>query len=330
MADATVLKEMNLGKIRAVLCSGCSLSKTALADITGLSFPTVGKIVDEMVKTRELQAMGMQSSSGGRCSRLYQSNPDFRTAIALILEGQTIDWFLLDSLGMTKNQGHLDVEAGLLETMALLLQTVRRSEPSLCCFVLGIAANIDGAIVQQSYEYPELKGINILKELECASGLKGAVGNDMEFSAEGSWQRLRLNDKTSLISFYLGKCGFGSSFVFNGKALKGSHNLAGEIELLPWIHQEKLTQDISANTLPESVLQCILTYALVADPDIIQLYSHPLFLQSQQEIADRLKQCYNSDKIPAVRVSDRFRMDYEIGLSRRALTMMAELKDESC
>lgn len=64
MADATVLKEMNLGKIRAVLCSGCSLSKTALADITGLSFPTVGKIVDEMVKTRELQAMGMQSSSG--------------------------------------------------------------------------------------------------------------------------------------------------------------------------------------------------------------------------------------------------------------------------
>ena len=78
------------------------------------------------------------------------------------------------------------------------------------------------------------------------------------------------------------------------------------------------------------MLQCILTYALVADPDIIQLYSHPLFLQSQQEIADRLKQCYNSDKIPAVRVSDRFRMDYEIGLSRRALTMMAELKDESC
>ena len=63
MADAAVLKEMNLGKIRAVLCSGCSLSKTALAEITGLSFPTVGKIVDEMVKTRELQAMGMQSSS---------------------------------------------------------------------------------------------------------------------------------------------------------------------------------------------------------------------------------------------------------------------------
>ena len=64
--------------------------------------------------------MGMQSSSGGRCSRLYQYNPDFRNAIALILEGQTIDWFLLDSLGMTKNQGHIDVEAGLLETLSLI------------------------------------------------------------------------------------------------------------------------------------------------------------------------------------------------------------------
>ena len=105
MADATVLKEMNLGKIRAVLCSGCSLSKTALADITGLSFPTVGKIVDEMVKTRELQAMGMQSSSGGRCSRLYQYNPDFRNAIALILEGQTIDWFFTGQPGDDEEPG---------------------------------------------------------------------------------------------------------------------------------------------------------------------------------------------------------------------------------
>lgn len=174
MADATVLKEMNLGKIRAVLCSGCSLSKTALADITGLSFPTVGKIVDEMVKTRELQAMACRARPADGAAGYINTIRISRQRDRADLEGQTIDWFLLDSLGMTKNQGHIDVEAGLLETMALLLQTVRRSEPSLCCFVLGIAANIDGAIVQQSYEYPELKGINILKELECASGLKGA------------------------------------------------------------------------------------------------------------------------------------------------------------
>lgn len=327
MADAGTLKALNLKKIREVLRTGCPISKTALTDKTGLSFPTVSKLVDELVMTHELRIVGSQVSSGGRSGRIYQYNQDFCSAVVMILDGQTIDWFILDSLGMTKNQGVLQLEGDLLETLILLLQTSHHRDPSLCCFVVGIAASTNGETVQESFVYPQLKGVNLLKELEQASGLKGAVGNDMGYAAEGSWQRLRMNDKTSLVSFYLGQCGFGSSFVYRGQALRGAHHLAGEIELLPWIHDAKLNADLQPDTIPEAVLQCMAAYAVIADPDFIQLYSHPFFIKHFDEIEAVIKQSCAEALAPKLLLSDSFRVDYELGLSRHAQTLMAQLTD---
>ena len=324
MSDAATLKQLNLQKIRNAFLEGEPFSKTELAEKTGLSFPTVGKIIDEMVNSHQLQIVGMRNSSGGRCSRIYQYNPDFHNAIALILEGPRLDWFVLDSLGMTKNQGRIEIESDsdLFDTLAGLLLQARRQEPSLCGFCLGIAANTNGETVQQSFEYPQLKGINLLKELECVSGLKGSLGNDMWISAEGCWQRCRMNDQTTLISFYLGSCGFGSSFVIGGKTLKGAHQVAGEIELLPWIRKEGLNMNTWPEALPEAILHCILTYAIITDPDFIQLYTHPFFIRYFDEIQTQLNACFSGVQPPVLLLSDDFRADYEIGLSRRAMQLM--------
>ena len=322
MADAGMLKQINLQKIRDAFLMGGPFSKTELAEKTGLSFPTVGKIVDEMVAARQLQIAGTGSSSGGRCSRIYQYNADYRNAIAMILEGQNLDWFILDSLGMTKSQGRIEIDSDLFDTLVGLLLQARRQEPSLCCFCLGIAANTNGETVQQSFEYPQLKGMNLLKELECASGLNGTLGNDMWISSEGYWQRCRMNDHTTLISFYLGSCGFGSSFVVGGKTVKGAHQVAGEIELLPWVREAGLNANQWPDTLPESILRCILTYAIITDPDFIQLYTHPFFVDHFDEIQTQLNACFAPVQPPVLLLSDDFRADYEIGLSRRAMQLM--------
>lgn len=127
MADAGMLKQINLQKIRDAFLMGGPFSKTELAEKTGLSFPTVGKIVDEMVAARQLQIAGTGSSSGGRCSRIYQYNADYRNAIAMILEGQNLDWFILDSLGMTKSQGRIEIDSDLFDTLVGLLLQARPS-----------------------------------------------------------------------------------------------------------------------------------------------------------------------------------------------------------
>ncbi|WP_241675745.1 ROK family protein [Holdemania massiliensis] len=307
MTNSPVLNEINREKLKEVLANGYPMSKAALAEMTGLDLPLVIRLVDELVKTREIQAVGTQSAGKGKSCRVYQYNPDCRSVIGLILQGQTLDWFLLDSLGMTKNQGQIEVESDRQETMRLLLQTMRRCEPSLCCFALGVDFEADD---------------DLLKELEMASGLKGIIGSRMHFSAEGSGQRLRLKENNSLISFGFGQSGLSYSFVMNGKAQKDRLSRADEADSLPELHEENPSAE-----LLQAQLQWIVNRVLAAEPDIVVFYAHPFFEQHRGEILAGLKRGYNTMPVPEVVIADTFQLDYEIGISRQAMALLEEFKD---
>ncbi|WP_279194818.1 ROK family protein [Holdemania massiliensis] len=307
MTNSPVLNEINREKLKEVLANGYPMSKAALAEMTGLDLPLVIRLVDELVKTREIQAVGTQSAGKGKSCRVYQYNPDCRSVIGLILQGQTLDWFLLDSLGMTKNQGQIEVESDRQETMRLLLQTMRRCEPSLCCFALGVDFEADD---------------DLLKELEMASGLKGIIGSRMHFSAEGSGQRLRLKENNSLISFGFGQSGLSYSFVMNGKAQKDRLSRADEADSLPELHEENPSAE-----LLQAQLQWIVNRVLAAEPDIVVFYAHPFFEQHRGEILAGLKRGYNTMPVPEVMIADTFQLDYEIGISRQAMALLEEFKD---
>lgn len=307
MTNSPVLNEINREKLKEVLANGYPMSKAALAEMTGLDLPLVIRLVDELVKTREIQAVGTQSAGKGKSCRVYQYNPDCRSVIGLMLQGQTLDWFLLDSLGMTKNQGQIEVESDRQETMRLLLQTMRRCEPSLCCFALGVDFEADD---------------DLLKELEMASGLKGIIGSRMHFSAEGSGQRLRLKENNSLISFGFGQSGLSYSFVMNGKAQKDRLSRADEADSLPELHEENPSAE-----LLQAQLQWIVNRVLAAEPDIVVFYAHPFFEQHRGEILAGLKRGYNTMPVPEVVIADTFQLDYEIGISRQAMALLEEFKD---
>ena len=307
MTNSPVLNEINREKLKEVLANGYPMSKAALAEMTGLDLPLVIRLVDELVKTREIQAVGTQSAGKGKSCRVYQYNPDCRSVIGLILQGQTLDWFLLDSLGMTKNQGQIEVESDRQETLRLLLQTMRRCEPSLCCFALGVDFEADD---------------DLLKELEMASGLKGIIGSRMHFSAEGSGQRLRLKENNSLISFGFGQSGLSYSFVMNGKAQKDRLSRADEADSLPELHEENPSAE-----LLQAQLQWIVNRVLAAEPDIVVFYAHPFFEQHRGEILAGLKRGYNTMPVPEVVIADTFQLDYEIGISRQAMALLEEFKD---
>lgn len=311
MTNSPVLNEINREKLKEVLSNGYPMSKAALAERTGLDLPLVSSIVDELVKTREIQAVGTQSVKAGKSCRVYQYNLDCRSVIGLMLQGQRIDWFLLDSLGMTKNQGQVEVESDRLETILFLLQTMRRSEPSLCCFALGM----DDKGEDEADD-------DLLKKLETASGLKGIIGSRMRFGAEGSGQRLRLKENHSLMSFGFGQSGLSGSFVVNGKVQKDMPSWTDASKPLPELHAEN-----SPGELLSAQLQWIENSVLAASPDVVVFYAHPFFEQHKEEILAGLKQRYNTLPVPKIVTAENFQLDYEIGLSRQAMALLEEFKD---
>ena len=67
MADNAQVRRENESLLRESLRGG-AYSKNELAHRTGLSFPTVGRIVDDMVSSGEAAASGEAASTGGRCA----------------------------------------------------------------------------------------------------------------------------------------------------------------------------------------------------------------------------------------------------------------------
>ena len=77
MADTGKLKRENTALLRQAMQHG-SAGKNDLARLTHLSFPTVSRIVDEMVERGEAQEIGTAASTGGRCAMQYRLNPQYR------------------------------------------------------------------------------------------------------------------------------------------------------------------------------------------------------------------------------------------------------------
>ncbi len=65
------------GVLRRAMQDGV-FSKNELARQTGLSFPTVGRIIDDMVERGEAREAGVAASTGGRCAMRYELDMHYR------------------------------------------------------------------------------------------------------------------------------------------------------------------------------------------------------------------------------------------------------------
>ena len=108
-----------------------SAGKNDLARLTHLSFPTVSRIVDEMVERGEAQEIGTAASTGGRCAMQYRLNPQYRLFLCLRLEQDTLHWFVCDLDGTSLEQEQQTCSGDVREFLDTLLMRVRARYPRL-------------------------------------------------------------------------------------------------------------------------------------------------------------------------------------------------------
>ena len=70
------LKEVNQNIIDRLIIEKGPLTKPQIAALTGLSLPTVNKIVDLLEAENKVRSIGMTGNGVGRRAQLYQTNED--------------------------------------------------------------------------------------------------------------------------------------------------------------------------------------------------------------------------------------------------------------
>lgn len=329
MADAGTLKEINMQLIRRHLENGKSLSKTALAAATGLSFPTVSRTVDALVNNGELQECGTQPSSGGRAAKVYALEPSYYMRLLLRLEGKYLYWTLCDRLGACIEHGETVCSSAYLENIAALIQRVQVRYPRLCAVALGVAANVHQGVVRETFRYPELRGVNLATELYNKCGIPIALETDVLAASLGYWTEHQKENIEAVTCIYIGEVGIGSSTIIRGEPLRGRDGFAGEVHYLP-IHSKILSQapdevsemDIAAYYA--RLLQCIV---VLLNPERIVLYQNVWLSDKTDRIQMMLEQNVPKHVVPEIIISNQYAKDYEKGLLELARKLTQKGKE---
>ena len=282
MADTGKLKRENTALLRQAMQHG-SAGKNDLARLTHLSFPTVSRIVDEMVERGEAQEIGTAASTGGRCAMRYRLNPQYRLFLCLRLEQDTLHWFVCDLDGTPLEQEQQTCSGDVRELLGTLLMRVRARYPRLAAVVLGFAGTMHNGIVTESFGYPELRGVSLSAYLHDKTGLPCMAARDMQIVAAG---------------------------------------FAGELHYLPIKHNLEYAQNHFAGAdMSDYFTKVICGCAALINPDRVVLYADPRLADKASQICASCAQALPEQAMPVIELSRSFEQDYTRGLFTLAKKM---------
>jgi predicted NBD/HSP70 family sugar kinase len=208
-----------------VIRSATSISRVELADVTGLTQPSISNIVRDLIADGIIHETGAIDSVRGKPRKLIAINPANRFGIGFHLGPDTVTCIAIDLTGGVIGRevvprvaasgflaerfddftAGLDLPRGRIEGLAVVGPTAFPGRPG----------------------DPALAG-DVRAELADRIGLPVIVENDAAAAALGEFWSRRVSREQSFGCVYLA-AGIGAGFVFGGALFRGSSFDAGEL-----------------------------------------------------------------------------------------------------
>ena len=219
-------------------------SRAELVRLTGISFPTILKIVDSLLEHRiiiELDQLEPRRGAGRR-GHLLQFNPRAFYAIGISFEGQFASVGLVDLDGtcshcrtmcIPQSDDRVALEALLPEIRELCAIAAGEQVP-----VLGIGIGFPAMINPQENTilskttmniYSEIPFADAFPEFTSALSLPYYVDNDVNLSCLGEFFLRRYDDSCRNLLYITLGTGCGSGLILDGAIWYGSSYVSGEL-----------------------------------------------------------------------------------------------------
>ena len=221
--------------------SGRANSRSALADLMGLSRSTAGLYVDQLIASGHLNESGLQQGAMGRPKRTLASAPGAGWFAGVEFNAERIQVVRVDFSGRATGsqtkpiRSNPDTRTVLHEIKAAVaLLSTNAAGP-----LLAIGAGAPGVVdpnrgVGLHYAFiPDWKNVPIAKMLRDRFSAPVTVDNNLRTIAlaEKWFGGGRDLDDYAILG---PRAGFGIALVQQGRLTTGAHHAAGEIGLWPW------------------------------------------------------------------------------------------------
>ncbi len=241
------LKEMNRLNVYRLIREQDETSKAELSKLTGISAPTIIKIVNFLIDQGLVLEYGAGVSSLGRKPQILKHNKNRYFAIGVIHEGDYLKVGIAnlnsEIVALKKVQVEGSLESVLCGTLFQLIDELVQAAGIAFSDILGIGMGLPGIYDTESRSIitAPLIGVStptdisgILKQIEEHYGLEVIVENDLNMEVVGEFGALRLSKESDLIYLSLGT-GLGSGVMLNGRIRRGSHYMCGEIGYMSFL-----------------------------------------------------------------------------------------------
>jgi N-acetylglucosamine repressor len=225
-------------KVLQLIRNEKEITRAEIIRMSGLSAPTVTRIVESLVQLNLIQTDGIGSSIGGRPPQLIHFHSKENYVIGIDLGATFIRAALSNLDGEFIFEIHVPTNLkkgfdGVMEQAGILIGKLceRAQQKSLSLWGIGIAVcgmvNKNTGIVEYSPIFG-WKNVNIQEALTKYTNLKVALGNVTHLIALGELLYGVGKDYKNFICLNLGY-GIGSGIIIDGRLFGGADGIAGEI-----------------------------------------------------------------------------------------------------
>jgi predicted NBD/HSP70 family sugar kinase len=247
-----VLKKVNSSLIQQLIYEQGPISKPAISQKSGLSLPTVNKIVDGLEKDGFIISAGMTENGSGRKAMLYKVNTKAGCIIALFYQRGQLRSRLADITGQTLHEKIFELNTksaeSAINSLCKAIDALTKIAPSA---VKSIGVGVPGAVMRdgQLLGIPKIEvweDFNLTQALAEKYEADICVENDVNLTAVGYYHTYLSDRFENIVYIYTGN-GMGSGIILNKKLYRGSSSFSGEIGFMAPLKETPSNKNYTAN-----------------------------------------------------------------------------------
>lgn len=227
-----------------------SITRVALAQISGLTPPAVANIVKRLIDDGLVMETGRLRQGRGQPGKVIAINPDARLSFGINVDRDHISFVLVNFLGDVIAHQHweqdfmLPAEVGALwrDHAPAMLAEAKVPHSLLCGVGVGIPDDLGKIHIPGApADYSKWSDADVTQLFAMPFDVPAYVENDATAAAMGE-QQFGAGARYSSFIYLLISSGLGGALVVNGHIVRGANGRSGEIGLIP-IGGAELVQD---------------------------------------------------------------------------------------
>lgn len=235
--DVGLMNLMNKRSVLGILRASGKTNRSEISNLTGLTPPTVTRIVDELINFNLAKYLGPGSSNGGRPSVVveFKSSENLIIGIdlgATIIRGCLVD---LEAKFLSEIQVPTEIENGLNSVLEKLVEIVNklagRVNPNQKIWGVGIGVagliNHETGVVEYSPDF-NWKNVNLRELIKERISFPFFYDNSTRLMAKGEKELGRFKNESNFAVINAGY-GIATGLVVNDFILYGNKGFAGEL-----------------------------------------------------------------------------------------------------